>query len=119
ICSQQTAWGANARGQGIARWAEPADQIGPSAMEVPTDMAAPAGAYLERRAQDLETMEQALSTGDFVAIQRLGHNMKGSGAGYGFPAISEIGKTLEDAAKSRCEADVRKAIGSLADYVEQ
>lgn len=51
--------------------------------------------YLARRRQDVATLTQALNRGDYEAIRIVGHNMKGTGGGYGVEFISQIGDELE------------------------
>ncbi|AIQ43784.1 Hpt domain-containing protein [Paenibacillus sp. FSL R7-0297] len=51
--------------------------------------------YMERRRVDLVMISEALQVEDFEKIMVIGHSMKGSGGGYGFPFISEIGRELE------------------------
>jgi hypothetical protein len=57
------------------------------------------------------------STGsDFQAVKTLGHGMKGAGGSYGFPAITDIGAALEDAAdqfRHRGLAQMRRRIVAL------
>jgi HPt (histidine-containing phosphotransfer) domain-containing protein len=45
-------------------------------------------------------MQETLDRADFDRLRTLGHNMKGSATGYGFPVLSEIGASLESAAKN-------------------
>ena len=46
--------------------------------------------------------------GDYAIIRTLGHQMAGTGGGYGFDPITEIGSALEDSAlASRRRADSR------------
>ncbi|MEO7743540.1 MAG: ATP-binding protein, partial [Usitatibacter sp.] len=60
--------------------------------------------FLENRRRDVATIATALGQADFEAIRIVGHNMKGSGAGYGLVAITEIGASLEQSA-TRCASD--------------
>jgi hypothetical protein len=39
----------------------------------------------------LKRLRAALAAKDFTVIQKIAHNCKGIGRGYGFPEISEIG----------------------------
>jgi len=73
--------------------------------------------YLRNRRTDLDTLSAALSKCDYNAIRVLGHNMKGSGGGYGFPRISDIGKRMELAAKSESNRDIETEITALSDYL--
>jgi CheY-like chemotaxis protein/HPt (histidine-containing phosphotransfer) domain-containing protein len=56
--------------------------------------------YLDRRRAELGGLEQAVREGNFAAIRKTGHNLKGTGAAYGFAEISDIGRSLEAAAKN-------------------
>jgi len=75
--------------------------------------------YLDRRREDLRVLQDALERRDYETIRSLGHKMKGSGGGYGFVAITEIGRTLEQAAKDRDSDEARRRIGELAAYLER
>lgn len=46
----------------------------------------------------VEAMRQALDHGDHDRLRRLAHEIKGTGGSYGYPALSDVGKRLEDAA---------------------
>ncbi len=55
-------------------------------------------AYLVRRREEVQRMQDLLRGGDFDAIRAIGHNLKGTGTGYGFPELSRLGGELEKAA---------------------
>jgi hypothetical protein len=55
-------------------------------------------------------MRNALAARDFASIQTIGHNCKGTGAGYGFPDISRVGAAIEQAAKASAAADLEEAL---------
>jgi HPt (histidine-containing phosphotransfer) domain-containing protein len=74
--------------------------------------------YLENRRQDCQAVLQALERGDYETIRILGHTMKGTGGGYGFAAITEMGKTLEEAAKRHDQAAIRQTAADLAQYLQ-
>ena len=48
--------------------------------------------YLENRKKDVVEILNCLNRRDYETIRSLGHKMKGSGGGYGFDTITEIGK---------------------------
>jgi len=56
--------------------------------------------YLERRRRDITSIREAVEKNDIETIRILGHTMKGSGGGYGFDRITEIGRDIEEAAKA-------------------
>jgi HPt (histidine-containing phosphotransfer) domain-containing protein len=75
--------------------------------------------YIENRHKDIRAMEEALAKGEFETVRVLGHSMKGSGGGYGFDGITEIGRSLEQAAKGGDAAAMRRGIDALADYMKR
>ena len=75
--------------------------------------------YLERRRADMPVCRSALEEGNFGLIRSLGHKMRGTGAGYGLPMVSESGAAIEDAA-GRGDADaVRRFLNELTSYLER
>ncbi len=75
--------------------------------------------FLKNREKDIEQMESYLAAKNFEEIERLGHSMKGSGAGYGFDGISEIGKSIEIAGKEQSIENIKKGIENLKDYLRR
>ena len=73
--------------------------------------------YLHGRGKDADRLDAAVDAGDFEAVRVLGHNLKGSGASYGFGDITEIGRTLEAGALERDAAVVRREAERLRHYV--
>lgn len=78
------------------------------------------GDYLENRRADIAKLTQALLDSDFETIRITGHNLLGSGAAYGFEAISEMGAGIESAAETRdirgierCIADLQHLLGEV------
>jgi CheY-like chemotaxis protein len=74
--------------------------------------------YLEKRRRDVLACRVALEAEDFVALRRLGHNMKGTGSGYGFPGLTELGGKIEAAALRSDASALRDQLERFADYVE-
>lgn len=75
--------------------------------------------FLQNRREDVLTMRAALDEGDFESVRRLGHGMRGSGGGYGFQAITDIGLALEMAAERSDSAAAQKWLGELASYLDR
>jgi signal transduction histidine kinase/ActR/RegA family two-component response regulator/HPt (histidine-containing phosphotransfer) domain-containing protein len=75
-------------------------------------------AYLEKRRKDVQIYRQALAGGDFDSLRILGHKMKGTGAGYGFPVLTEIGAAIEEGALQKDSARIAAYVDRLAGYVE-
>jgi D-tyrosyl-tRNA(Tyr) deacylase len=76
-------------------------------------------AYLEQRQAELVQLAAALASGDLATAQRIGHNLKGTGASYGFPVLSELGLELERAARVGDAAGAGAAVERLAACVER
>jgi PAS domain S-box-containing protein len=75
-------------------------------------------AYLHNCRLNVLAMDEALDRADFDAVAILGHNMRGSGGGFGFPAITDIGAGLELAAVSADAGATRKWVAELSSYLD-
>ena len=75
--------------------------------------------FLDNRRDDITTIDGAVGAGDFETIRVLGHDMKGSGGGYGFDGITDIGRSLVQAATDQDQSEIRKLVQELVDYVER
>jgi signal transduction histidine kinase/CheY-like chemotaxis protein len=75
--------------------------------------------FLEGRRRDIDAIAAALERSDYNDVRILGHNMKGSGAGYGFNRITEIGASLEQAAGRRVPEEIRARSAELARYLNR
>jgi len=67
-------------------------------------LAAQVPAFLKNRRLDVVTLLDAISRGDLDTVARLGHDMKGAGASFGFQTVTDIGAGLEREA-GRGDAD--------------
>ena len=75
--------------------------------------------FLENRNQDIKSIFDALTRDDYATIVKLGHTMKGVGGGYGFDAITDIGRSIEQAAKEKNPQKIRASLSELSDYLER
>ncbi len=73
--------------------------------------------FIENRWQDTHVIVACVELMDYETIQGLGHDMKGSGGGYGFDAITDIGQSLEQAAKDENPTEVLKLAKDLVTYL--
>jgi HPt (histidine-containing phosphotransfer) domain-containing protein len=74
--------------------------------------------YLGQVKEYTEAIEKAMGENDFETIEDAGHRMKGSGEAFGFDAVSEMGKSVEMAAKEKDLDEIRKSVRELAKYIE-
>jgi len=75
--------------------------------------------YLENRRENVKSIVKAISEGDFETIEILGHSMKGSGGGYGFKMISEIGGIMETAAEEKNKDEIINQNEKLSSYLDR
>ena len=75
--------------------------------------------YLKRRVSDTHEILSALKDGNFDRIQTLGHQMKGTGAGYGLDEITVLGAQIEDEAKAKCSEKLTDLAAKLAEYLNK
>ncbi|WP_439478126.1 PAS domain S-box protein [Brevundimonas sp.] len=75
-------------------------------------------AYLENCRLNVIAMLAALDCGDFQVVTILGHNLRGSGGGFGFQMITDIGAGLEQAADAADAAVSRRWLGELSSYLD-
>lgn len=66
---------------------------------------------------DVFKMQAALDAKDYETLRRLGHTAKGTGYGYGFKGMGDIGQQLELAAKDDDYLKSQKCIDKMAYYL--
>ncbi len=64
-------------------------------------------------------MQDALDRNDFEAVTILGHNLRGSGGGFGLQAITDLGAGLEQASGDTDLAGARRLLGELSSYLDR
>ncbi len=73
--------------------------------------------YLENRNKDVTALKKAVMDVDYELTRNIGHKMKGSGGGYGFEEISNIGRDIENASKEKQLESIQKSIKTLEHYL--
>ena len=73
--------------------------------------------YLQNLEKNTANIKAGLKKDDMELCRSLGHNMKGSGGSYGFDFISEMGKQIEDAARTAKNKEIEECLGKLEDYL--
>ncbi|MGR3219085.1 MAG: Hpt domain-containing protein [Candidatus Anammoxibacter sp.] len=74
--------------------------------------------FLENRHEDIRSILNALAARNFETIRILGHSMKGSGGGYGFNYITDIGKDIEHAALEANVNEIKRVLDELVSYLK-
>ena len=93
---------------------------------IPSDLVGQDGDYAEiveqfiqELPQRMQAIEGAVLGQNFEELQRLAHQLKGSGGGYGYPALSERATQLEQLAISHELAGCRTALEDLRQLVSR
>jgi HPt (histidine-containing phosphotransfer) domain-containing protein len=75
--------------------------------------------FLDNRQRDITTIFDALRRNDYDSIAKTGHTMKGVGGGYGFDAITDIGGSIEQAAKQKDPVKIKHCLSKLSNYLQR
>lgn len=75
--------------------------------------------FLTRKRGDLQSLKNALESGDLATITALGHKIKGEGGSFGFDVMSEIGAGLEATGKKGDRESARQLVSDLSEYLEK
>ncbi|MGZ3789802.1 MAG: Hpt domain-containing protein [Bacteriovorax sp.] len=75
--------------------------------------------YLHRRVGEIAELNDCLVSGNFEAAMMIGHRLKGNGETFGFPSISSIGMSLEQAAQERDKEKLKEFIEKLSANVNE
>ena len=74
--------------------------------------------FIERLRTSSPVLQDAIKHSDFPAIRVFGHNLKGNGANFGFPVLSELGDRLESAALRNELGPMEAIVGELRHYLD-
>jgi len=88
-------------------------------IDVPSGLEDIAPGYLSNRRKEVLEMIELLAASDFAGLATLNHNLKGSGASYGFPELTRLGDTLERLAKQKDVEALRTYITELRSYLDR
>ncbi|MBN2580833.1 MAG: CHASE domain-containing protein [Pirellulales bacterium] len=71
--------------------------------------------FIQRLPEKMQALEDALENHRYEDLERLAHQLKGSGGGYGFPALTEVALRLQEAAKASEAAEATQALEHVAE----
>ena len=74
--------------------------------------------YLDNCRNGLQSLQDAIARLDYDFVRVYGHRMKGCGAAYGFPELTETGASIEQAAHARKDDDLRSCAAVLEAHLE-
>lgn len=74
--------------------------------------------YLRMVQDDINSLLKAVNEKNYNTLKKIGHNLKGSGCGYGFDQITEIGSEIERLASEGQGEEIGALIARLSGYLE-
>jgi PAS domain S-box-containing protein len=75
-------------------------------------------AFLDNCRQNVVVMQEALDREDFAAVTIIGHNLRGSGGGFGFQEITDLGAGLEQASEACDVGEASRILSELSSYLD-
>ena len=73
--------------------------------------------YLDARRSEITEIRRRIESRDLETLRVIGHQLKGSGEGYGFREITLLGAQIEDAAQGGDLRTIAEAADRLEHYV--
>jgi hypothetical protein len=75
--------------------------------------------YLKSKRIQIEEARGHLAGHHLDPVRRFGHNLKGTGRGYGFPQLEDIGRIIEESAIESDEAEIARQLSVLSRIVSE
>ncbi len=73
--------------------------------------------FMKNTNLEIATLVEASNKLDFLTINRIGHNMKGTALNYGFKHLADLGRSIEKAGADKDVENIKQLLVSLKDYV--
>jgi HPt (histidine-containing phosphotransfer) domain-containing protein len=74
-------------------------------------------AYVDKCRAALPALKTAVNDSEFEFLRVYGHRLKGSGGAYGFPALTTMGASIEQAANGKNTSELRTQAAALEAYL--
>ena len=74
--------------------------------------------YVNHTFKELNSLNENMDSMAFDSIRTFGHNIKGSGGMYGFSEITELGATIESAAKDENMKIIKSNLETLKIFLK-
>ena len=88
-------------------------------VEVDEDLSELIPGFLTHKRADVVTIVDANARRDYAEIGRIAHRIKGEGTSYGFESMTEMGRSLEQAAAMRDDGAVAALARQLLNYMDR
>ena len=73
--------------------------------------------FLNNRQKDIQALRTAVEKRDFASVGMIGHRLKGTGGGYGFEKITEIGQQIESAGIAEDLDEISRHVDEFENYM--
>jgi signal transduction histidine kinase/CheY-like chemotaxis protein len=90
----------------------------PSHVSIKSSLRSLVPMFIDRLRASGPGLQDAIKHSDFPAIRVFGHNLKGNGANFGFPVLSEFGDRMESAALRNDLRPMEALVGELWQYLD-
>lgn len=87
-------------------------------VKIDKDIADLVPVYLNSRRKNMEEIPGLLAKDDYEALRRMGHQMKGSGGGFGLALLTGLGGRIELAAQKKDKKAIQAQAAKLRDYLD-
>ena len=74
--------------------------------------------YINHTFKELKAIRENINSTTFDSLRTFGHNIKGSGGMYGFNEITEMGATIESAAKNENMNQIKSNFDKLETFLK-
>ena len=74
--------------------------------------------YINHTFKEMNSIKDNIDSATFDSLRTFGHNIKGSGGMYGFNEITEIGATIESAAKEENRGQIKSNLDTLETFLK-
>ena len=74
--------------------------------------------YINHTFKELKSIRENIQSTTFDSLRTFGHNIKGSGGMYGFNEITEMGATIESAAKDENMDQIKSNYDNLENFIK-
>lgn len=88
-------------------------------VEVDEDLSDLIPGFLTHKRADVATIVDAIARRDYAEIGRVAHRIKGEGTSYGFETMTEMGRSLEQAAAIHDDGAVATLARQLLNYMDR
>ncbi|NJM09727.1 MAG: Hpt domain-containing protein [Bdellovibrionaceae bacterium] len=75
--------------------------------------------YLERRKKDIESLRTALATKTYDEFKRIGHQLKGNAASFGYNDLEKVAIQLEVAGERQDLHEASRQLGLFEQWLNQ